>query len=201
MEKTNRMKENNPKEKESSLARSVQGENSQGGNTQGKNIQVKNIQGENSQEENIQEENTQRANTKEKKNRWLKRSDLLLLYLIAAWLLTPFLVYGLYTLFPAKGDLPGTCRQCTVIRIDNPSLTANQVKIFPRPANTPHPASLRSYAYYEGKKKYNADLRVEGTILHIGRPVQAEKDEDLTLHIRLHPLETVELNGQTIWTP
>lgn len=196
MEKTNRMKENNPKEKESSLARAVKGENSQRENTQGKNTQRKNTQGE-----KIQGKNTQRTNTKEKKNRRLKRSNLLLLYLIAAWFLAPFLVYGLYALFPAKGDLPGICRQCTAIRIDNPSLTVSQVKIFPRPTNTPHPASLRSYAYYKGKKKYDADLRVEGAILHIGRPVEAEKDEKLTLHIRLHPLETVELNGQTIWTP
>lgn len=148
-----------------------------------------------------------RPHTPLKKNNSIKRSNLLFIGLIAALFLAPFLVYGLYTLFPEKGDLPHSCQRCTAIRIDNPTLTASEVKVFPRPQNVSNKLSFCSYAYYQGKKKYAATLRIEGTVLHIGPPVQDGRDEEdgkdekLTLHIRLHPLERVELNGQTIWTP
>lgn len=144
---------------------------------------------------------TEENNRPNRKHNRIKRSNLLFIYLLAALFLVPLLIYGLYTLFPEKGDLPASCPDCTAIRIDNPSLNADQVKIFPQPEHVSNRLSLRTYAYYQGKKKYAAALRIEGTILHVGPPLEAEKDEKLTLHIRLYPLERVELNGQTIWTP
>lgn len=62
----------------------------------------------------------------------MKRSNLLLIYLIAALLLTPLLVYAMYVLFPGKGDLSGYGQRCTTIKVDHPAWAAGHVKVFPQ---------------------------------------------------------------------
>lgn len=129
----------------------------------------------------------------------MKRSNLIFVCLLAALYLAPLLVYGSYCMFPEKGALPSVYRQCSEIQIENPSLTSEQVKIFPKPLSDSQALTSRTYVYYQGKTKYASEIRIEGNALYIGAPLGADKDEKLTLHIRLDTLEKVRLNGRTIW--
>lgn len=131
----------------------------------------------------------------------MKKSNLIFTCLLAALYLVPLLVYGSYSLFPEAGALSSIYQQCTEIRIENPSLTAEQVKIFPKSLSDSEVLTSRTYVYYKGKKKYGSEIRIEGNVLHIGMPLMDDKEEKPTLHIRLDTLEKVRLNGRTIWPP
>lgn len=129
----------------------------------------------------------------------MKRSNILFICLLAAFYLVPFLIYGIYCLFPEKGTLTEEEKECRVVQIDNPSLTPEEVDIFSRTDDKNKLAAARSHVYYQGKDRYTANIQVENEVLRIGLPEQTGTEEDLTLHIRLNRLQKVRLNGETIW--
>lgn len=129
----------------------------------------------------------------------MKRSNRIFICLIVAVYLVPFLVYGIYCIFPERGTLVGAEKECRVIQIDNPSLTADDVIIFTPSDDRDRLTASRAYVYYQGKNRYAAETERKDDVLRIGLPEENGEEENLTLHIRLKHLEKVRLNGKTIW--
>lgn len=135
----------------------------------------------------------------------MKKSNRVFSALIVALYIIPFLALGIASLIQKDVFLTGFKQNLRVIRIDNPSLGSENLKIDERHASEfPHGQLLesadQSFLYYEGKERYLPEVSRQDSLLMVGLPVNAGQDKDLTLHIRINNIQEIQLNGEVVWT-
>jgi hypothetical protein len=126
-----------------------------------------------------------------------------LIILFAALFVFPFAVAGRFYFFPSSDQAAVIDRYYRILRIENPSLHAEDVTLSSERVKG---GSLRSFTreehrklYYEGRKRYLPEVREEGDILFVGKPLDAADDDPLRLHVPAAITDTVILNGELIY--
>ncbi|MDR1557038.1 MAG: hypothetical protein LBS88_08425 [Tannerellaceae bacterium] len=132
----------------------------------------------------------------------MKRSTLIISILLATLFVAPFIVAGYFFFFSSESVVL-TNRSYRILRIDNPSLQAEDVVISEEPANdnTSRPFIRKEYhsLYYKGKKTYLPTVWEQGDTLYIGEPLDVVNDASLRLHVPAGRSDTVFLNGEAIY--
>lgn len=135
----------------------------------------------------------------------MKKSNRVFIALIVALYIIPFLALGIASLIKKEAFLTGFKQDLRVIRIDNPALRSEDLKIDKRHASEFPRGQLlestdQSYLYYEGKERYLPEVSRQDSLLMVGLPVNAGQDKDLTLHIRINNIQEIRLNGEIVCT-
>lgn len=134
----------------------------------------------------------------------MKKSNILLVVLAFCLFVTPLIVWGIYSMGSASEMYTGFAGQKMILQIDNPALTADDVKINANPASG-FPANEllqgkgSSYLYYEGSKKYLPEMSADGEHIYIKGAVKAPANEKLVLHVRINGIYRIVLNGEIMW--
>jgi len=135
----------------------------------------------------------------------MKKSNIILVILLAGLYLIPAIVWGFYKV-SSKGDYyTAFGNDVRFIQIDNPGLTKEDIVINTRqvPENPGFKMNNStfdaSYLYYKGSRKYLPQVEKVNNTLIIGKATGVPSSEKLKLLIRINNLEEITLNGETVF--
>jgi len=135
----------------------------------------------------------------------MKRSNIILIGLIVCLYAIPAIIWSVYKYKPEGSVYTGFGEKFQIVRIDNPSLSKEDIIIKEdRASGFPHSELLQphkaSHLYYMGNKQYLPQIEKNDIILDVGLPQEKTDNEKLKLHIWINSINKVILNGETIWT-
>jgi len=135
----------------------------------------------------------------------MKKSNIILVVLLAALYIMPAVVWGFYKVSSNGDYYTGFGNEFRLIQIDNPGLTKQDIIINTEKVSEYSGFKMNnkvldaSYIYYKGSRKYLPQINKAGESLNVGKATDAPSGEKLQLHIHLNGLSEIRLNGETIW--
>jgi len=133
----------------------------------------------------------------------MKKSNIILIILLAGLYITPAIVWGVFQISSTGDYYTGFGDNIRTIQIENVSLTKEDIIVnteqaswFPRDGLN---QASKSYLYYKGIRKYLPEAYVENDILFVKKAAKASSGEKLKLHIRINDIAEILLNGETVW--
>ena len=135
----------------------------------------------------------------------MKKSNIILVVLLATLYLTPAIVWGFYKLSSTGNYYMGFGNDFRFIQIENPGLTKQDIIVNTERVSEYSGFKMNnktlnaSYLYYKGSRKYLPEVERKGDILIMGKATDAPSGEKLKLHVRINSLNEITLNGETVW--
>lgn len=136
----------------------------------------------------------------------MKRSNIILIILLACLYVVPLIVWGVYSIRPEEDIYTGfRGSDITLVKIDNAQLKPEDVIIgtpgrIGFPGNDQIENAINSYLYYEANgKKYLPKVNVKDNVLIIGKSTDIPGNEKARLHIHINGIKEIQLNNTSIW--